>query len=50
MKMKELPLKKADERTLAQPNRLFFLYSIRCVPTALGALKKASALHGQSLH
>jgi len=33
--MKELPLKKADERTLAQPNRLMFLYAVRCVPTAL---------------
>ncbi|CAK0859421.1 unnamed protein product [Prorocentrum cordatum] len=33
--MKELPLKKADEKTLAQPGRLMSLYACRSVPTAL---------------
>ncbi|CAE8644722.1 unnamed protein product, partial [Polarella glacialis] len=33
--MKELPLKKADEKTLAQPGRLMLLYAVRSVPSAL---------------
>jgi len=33
--MKELPLKKADEKTLAQPGRLMLLYALRSVPSAL---------------
>eukprot|EP00933_Yihiella_yeosuensis_P044418 TRINITY_DN3953_c2_g1_i1.p1 TRINITY_DN3953_c2_g1~~TRINITY_DN3953_c2_g1_i1.p1 ORF type:complete len:938 (-),score=147.63 TRINITY_DN3953_c2_g1_i1:116-2929(-) len=33
--MKELPLKKADEKTLAQPGRLMFLYALRSIPSAL---------------
>eukprot|EP00927_Polykrikos_kofoidii_P045288 TRINITY_DN39211_c0_g1_i1.p1 TRINITY_DN39211_c0_g1~~TRINITY_DN39211_c0_g1_i1.p1 ORF type:complete len:1388 (-),score=190.97 TRINITY_DN39211_c0_g1_i1:250-4413(-) len=33
--MRELPLKKADEMTLAQPGRLMALYALRSIPTAL---------------
>uniref|UniRef100_A0A7S4WHY4 Cation-transporting P-type ATPase C-terminal domain-containing protein n=1 Tax=Alexandrium monilatum TaxID=311494 RepID=A0A7S4WHY4_9DINO len=33
--MKELPLKKQDEKTLAQPGRLMLFYTIRSVPNAL---------------
>lgn len=33
--MKELPLKKQDEKTLAQPGRLMLLYTLRSVPSAL---------------
>eukprot|EP00929_Paragymnodinium_shiwhaense_P042055 TRINITY_DN21833_c0_g1_i1.p1 TRINITY_DN21833_c0_g1~~TRINITY_DN21833_c0_g1_i1.p1 ORF type:complete len:1398 (-),score=287.37 TRINITY_DN21833_c0_g1_i1:183-4376(-) len=33
--MRELPLKKADEKTLAQPARLMALYAVRSVPSAV---------------
>jgi len=33
--MKELPLKKQEEKTLAQPGRLMLLYTLRSVPSSL---------------
>lgn len=36
--MQELPLKKADEKTLAQPGRIMKLYALRSVPSALVVL------------